>query len=246
MGAGAAGAAGSAVPVGAGCFEREPWWRRVVHAAGRRGDRILLTVVGLLVVIGPSLIPWLATVRTEVLVLGVGIVVLGVVMPSVAEAEIGLQGLRFRRLVEARDREFDHELPDAEIAELTRFARHLGVGPEPANDLVADACVRAYRDWHLVRHQPPRSVVLCHLVRQALRADALGLLAPAATAVEDAVLGQLSMRDRALLLLHVYEGYDEGEIARIMAEPIERIHEDLGNALAVLTAEPDVPTVGPS
>jgi DNA-directed RNA polymerase specialized sigma24 family protein len=145
-------------------------------------------------------------------------VVVGVIMPSGAEAEVGGQGSRIRRIIETRDREFDHELPDAELAELTRFARHLGVRPEPANDLVADACVRAYRDRHLVRDQPLRSVVLCHLVRQALRADALGLLVPVAGAVEDAVLGQLAMRARALLLLHVYEGYDEDRIAPRMPD----------------------------
>lgn len=231
-----------------GCLEQPAWWQRVRIAVTRRGDRLALLLLGVGILVAPALLPDLADARTTTLTLGVAIVVLGVILPSVAEAEVGVQGIRFSRVVEARDAEFQSRFSEAEIEELVAFAMYLGVARAQAGRLVSDACVRTYRDWHLARNQEPWLVALCHLVRRVLRAGSLGMLraVPPDEVATDGVLDRLDLRGRALLLLHVYEGLTDTQVARILDEPLERTRDGLEAALAVVAATPDPTMADPS
>lgn len=224
------------------CSEAAPWWERVGRTLVQGGGRLLLAGLGIVIVVARAFPP-VAAVDTEALVLGVGVLVFGVVLPSVAEAEVGLQGFKFKRLIRDRDVEMAAAFPEHQVAALMRFAVRFAGDQAEATRLVEDALAHTYAHWHLIRGDERYFHALCTLVHRGLGAETLGLLAPVPGTGPGAALAALEPRSRALLLLRFYAGLDEGQIAAIMDEPLEQLRTDIARAEQALQDRMQGPAV---
>jgi hypothetical protein len=178
--------------------------------------------------------PPLAAVDTAALVLGVGVLVLGVVWPSAAEAEVGLQGFKYKRLLRDRDAEMAAAFPEHQVAALTRFALRLVGDRTEAPRLVEDALAHTYAHWHLLRGSERYVHALCTIVQLGLGAGALGLLTAGPDTDPGAALAALEPRARAMLLLRYYAGLDEDQVAAIMEVPLELLRTEMARAQEAL------------
>jgi hypothetical protein len=223
-----------------------PRSRRLLHALAGRGQGWLLAAAGVLLLVARAFVPAVGQLDTAVLTLAVGLVVLGVVLPTLVEAELGATGLSFKRLVEERDAETERTFSPGFVDSLSRFAVRLA-GEHEAVALVEEALARTYADWRLVPAHRRRLHVLCTMVHLAL--GAVHLDGGERTARPDAAstggrLVELAPRHRALLLLRHYESLSEDQIAEVMGEPLERTRRELATAELALAGE-HAPEVAP-
>lgn len=218
-----------------------PRSRRVLHALAGRGRGWLLAAAGVLLLVARAFVPAVGQLDAPVLALAVGLAVLGVVLPTLVEADLGPTGLSFKRLVEERDAETERAFSPGFVDSLTRFAVRL-VGEHEAATLVEEALARTYADWQFVPAHRRRLHVLCTMVRLCLGAAHLdgggGRTGRPDAASTGGRLADLAPRQRALLLLRHYESLADDQIAELMGEPVERTQRDLATAELMLAADP--------
>lgn len=231
------------------CANAAPWWERSWRALVEHVDRVLLAALGILVIVARAFVPAVAAVDTPALLIGGGVLVFGVVLPSVAEAELGVHAFKYKRMVRDRDAQLAFAFPDRQVAALRRFALRL-VGDEGrANELVDDALARTYADWHLIGQEERRFHVLCTLVQLVLGAGTLGLLegsTASPSSGQGAALAALEVRARAMLLLRHYADLPEEQIATIMNEPPDTVRAGIARAEEAVQVLLSGPTVEPS
>lgn len=138
-----------------------------LHALAGRGQGWLLAAAGVLLLVEREFVPAVGQLDTPVLALAVGLVVLGVVLPTLVKADLGATGLSFKRLVEERDAETERTFSPGFVDSLTRFAVRLA-GEREAVTLVEEALARTYADWHFVPAHRRRLHVLCTMVHLSL------------------------------------------------------------------------------
>lgn len=224
-----------------------PRSRRLLHALAGRGQGWLLAAAGVLLLVARAFVPAVGQLDTPALALAVGLVVLGVVLPTLVEADLGATGLRFKRLVEERDAETERTFSPGFVDSLTRFAVRLA-GEREAVTLVEEALARTYADWHFVPAHRRRLHVLCTMVHLSLGTAHLdgggGRTARPDVASTGGRLAGLAPRQRALLLLRHYESLGDDQIAEVMGEPLQRTQRDLATAELVLAGD-RAPEVAP-
>lgn len=208
------------------CIESASWWERAGRALVRGGGRVALAGVGIVIIVARAFPP-VAAVDTEALVLGVGVLVFGVVLPSAAEAEIGLQGFKYKRLLRDRDAEMAAAFPEQQVAALTRFAVRLVGDRTEAARVVEETLVHTYERWHLIRGDQRYFHALCTIVQLGLGAGTLGLLTSRPATDQGAALAALEPRARAMLLLRYYAGLEEHQVAAILDAPLETLRSEL-------------------
>lgn len=225
------------------CADRMPLGTRLWRAFIARPRSLVLAVIGLAVfVVGIFLRQ--DSVGIGLVVLGVAVLSLGVLLPTVQEAQIGPGGFTLKTTAEMRDAEF---LPFAE-SQRERMQRlvYLLIGdPHAAAGSVQDSLARAYGDWGLIGALDRGFYLLCTVVRVALGAEPLGLVAPPAVpedgrepglALRMQALSSIPLHLRAVAVLHYHEQLDDRQIGSILGTSPEEVHERLRQAEEGLAA----------
>ncbi len=139
----------------------------------------------------------------------------------------------------------------AEAERLRRIAFFLTGDIDGAADLAQDALAATYRRWHKIRGDDPGPYArraLVNICRNAKRRRFVerrhaGIVREGSVTfdgrIEEALriaaaLRQLSVIQRAVVVLRFYEDLAEAEIARVLDRPIGTIKSDLHRALAKL------------
>lgn len=237
------------------CKPRRQAWKRAWSSVVTPRAAILAALGVALFVTG--VVTRSNTLRLPLLVLGVGVLVLGVLLPVASEAEVGPEGFKFKRLVEERDAEFE-PFAHAQKDSLQRFALLLSGDSARSTALAEEALARTYVDWHSLSGQDAASHSLCVLVRVFLGSNLLGMLGQARSGDATAtvalpqetiwtldVLSSLSPRCRAILLLRHYWDLDEGDIAVLVNVRVETVRSELHQAEAEATRLFQTPSGAP-
>ena len=180
----------------------------------------------------------------SLIVLGVGVLTFGVILPVAAEAEIGPGGIKFKTAMADRDAQFE-AYRDKAAEGFGRFAVLILGSEEQARDLVDDALVRTYEVWTAVPSEERHAYVRCTLVRLLLGASRLGLVrGPVPSTPDDEAAGALRSLPptlRAVAVLRDYEGLAIEEIAKILDRPVDSVRDDADDAEARLASLLEAP-----
>ena len=193
------------------------------------------------------------------IVVAVGELTLLVLLPIVTEAEVGVEGLKFKKALEEKDAEFQPFVA-AEKESLQRFAELMTGNPHVAAGLVKEAFARAYVHCGGTSREQLDAYVQCVLVRLVLGAGILGSLShrpPGGSQDADAYaystgeteriamsLAPLPPEDRVMILLHYYRDVEEQQIALIFDRPVEVVRSQIRAAASRVTAGSMLPKSG--
>lgn len=225
------------------CADRVPLGTRLWRAFVTRPRSLVLAIIGVTVFIIGILVRQ-DSVGIGLVVLGVAVLSLGVLLPTVQEAQIGPGGFTLKTTVEMRDAEL-RPFAESQHERMHRLAYLLIADRQVAAHSVEDSLARAYGDWGLIGALDRAFYLLCSVVRAALGAASLGLVEPSATAEEAlepglasrmATLMSIPLHLRAVAVLHYHEQLDDGQIASILDLEPGEVRQRLRRAEAELAA----------
>lgn len=225
------------------CADRVPLGTRLWRGFVTRPRSLVLAIVGFGVfVIG--IIVRQDGVGIGLVVLGVAVLSLGVLLPTVQEAQIGPGGFTLKTRVEITEGEL-RPFVESQNERMQRLAYLLIADRQVAAHSVEDSVARVYGDWGVIGTLDRALYLLCTVVRVALGAASLGLADPSATAEEGlepglasrmATLMSIPLHLRAVAVLHYHEQLDDGQIASILDLDPHEVRQRLRRAEAELAA----------
>ncbi len=185
------------------------------------------------------------------IVVAVGELTLLVILPIVTEAEVGIEGFKFKKALEEKDAEF-HPFVATEKESLQRFAELMTGNPHLAAGLVKEAFARAYVHCGGTSREQLDAYVQCVLVRLVLGVGILGSMSHRPPGTSEGTgaydystgeteriamsLAPLSPEDRIMILLHYYRDVEEQQIAAIFERPVEVVRSQIRAAASRVTA----------
>jgi hypothetical protein len=225
------------------CADRVPLGARLWRAFVTRPRSLVLAIIG----VGVFTIGILVRqdgVGIGLVVLGVAALSLGVLLPTVQEAQIGPGGFTLKTSVDMREAEL-RPFAESQHERMQRLAYLLVADRRVAAASVEDSIARAYGDWGLIGTLDRAFYLLCTVVRSALGSVSLGLVDPTATtegglepglASRMATLMSIPLHLRAVAVLHYHEQLDDGQIASILDLDPQEVRQRLRRAEAELAA----------
>lgn len=234
------------------CEGRATTWRGAWRQASTSMPGVLMALAGVAVFcIGLFVHP----ATTGVMLLGVGVLmlVLGLVLPVVGEAELGITVLKFKT-VKRREAAVRAAVDIRTRRDAERFAFLLAGSADDAHRIVAAALDHALVDWIDGSRSGLSRELHCALVREYLDGVALGVYPsgrgdppPVPVGTDSSELSPVAARlrtllpvQRAVLLLHVKRELPVSAIARIVRQPVAAVSDNLAVAERTLDLPVDV------
>lgn len=176
-------------------------------------------------------------------VIGSGLLIAAVLVPTVQQFEIGLPvGIRITAAVRDRNTELKNTF-ESERAELELCAQLLSDDPEAAATLVEAAWSQTVASWRRPVSPAIRMYALCTLVHLLVERDRLHLLG-STTRPSSSPLSCLAFSAQVLIVLHSFVGLSTGEIANLLSRAPQDVEREL--QLAESTLALHVPDRGKS